>query len=186
MDRKKNVFLTVLRISLPILITLLWLGFIYSNSLKDGKKSGEQSGKVHEIVNDVAQSVGVEEPISERTVRKSAHFTEFAVLGMLLCADLVCFGVITPKRKLCVSCLLALTAVPSAALFASVDEILQNFSEGRGPSVIDVLIDTSGAAAATVIFIVCFVLTVFTLRKIGSKKKYLFDTYAGNTPRSRD
>ena len=171
MTKKYSILLNILRFALPIIITLLWLGFIYSNSLKTGTQSSEQSGKVHQIVNEVADKVGVDEPISEKTVRKTAHFTEFAVLGFLLCADLVCFGIVTPKRKLYISCLLSLTAIPASAIFASADEILQNFSEGRGPSVTDVLIDTSGAAAATVIFIAIFASAVLISGIIKKKRK---------------
>lgn len=170
MNKKHSSVLTVLRISLPIIITLLWLAFIYSNSLKTGTESGEQSGKVHAIVNEVAQNIGIEEPISERTVRKSAHFVEFSVLGVLICADLLCFGVISFRKKLYVSCLLCLTSIPISAVFASADELLQNFSKDRGPSFTDVLIDTSGAAAATAIFIVVFVTVSVVLNRIHSKR----------------
>ena len=171
MTKKYSAFLNILRFALPIIITLLWLGFIYSNSLKTGTQSSEQSGKVHQIVNEVADKVGIDEPISEKTVRKTAHFTEFAVLGFLVCADLVCFGIVTPKRKLYISCLLSLTAIPISAIFASADELLQNFSEGRRPSVTDVLIDTSGAAAATAVFIAFFASAVFIFGKIKAKKQ---------------
>ena len=61
--------LRVLRIAIPLLLTLLWLGFIFGNSLKDAQASSEQSSQVQEIVNNVASSVGVKEPISESTVR---------------------------------------------------------------------------------------------------------------------
>lgn len=168
MTTNKTRIITIFRYAIPILLTLLWLGFIFSNSLKTGVESGEQSGKVHEIINDVAQSVGIDKPISEKTVRKGAHFTEFAVLALLICLDLLAFGVLSIRKKLYVSSLLTLTAIPVSALFASIDELLQNLSEGRGPQVTDVLIDTSGAVVATLLFLICFVITISVIKKVNA------------------
>ena len=158
MNIQKSRLFTVLRYVLPILLTLLWLSFIFGNSLKTGEQSSEQSGKVHEVVNEVAQSIGIEEPISEHTVRKSAHFLEFAVLGGLICIDLWAFKLISLKKKLHKSVLLSLLALPICALLASIDELLQKTSDGRGPYVTDALIDTSGSASAILLFILVFCL----------------------------
>ena len=171
MTVNKHRILTVLRCLIPLLLTLLWLVFIYGNSLKTGEQSSEQSGKVHEVVNDVAQSVGIEKPISEKAVRKSAHFLEFAVLGALVSFDLWAFRVVSSKKKIYISSLLSLCAIPICAILASVDELLQKTSEGRGPSVIDVLIDTSGAATATLLFIAAFAVFSLIKRKVRAKKE---------------
>ncbi len=170
MIKNKQFFLRLLRVALPLLLTLLWLGFIYGNSLKSGTESSEQSGKVQEIVNEVADSVGIEEPISERFIRKAAHFTEFAVLGILVCIDLWALGAVSLTKRLSFCAPMLLCSVPICFLFASADEILQNFSESRGPSFTDVLIDTSGAAAATLIFIALFVFSYLTYKKHTQKK----------------
>ena len=166
MKKTNSRILTATRIIVPILLTVLWLGFIFGNSMKTGEESGVQSGKVHEIVNNVAQSVGVQEPIPEKVVRKTAHFTEFAVLGILVCLDLYAIGLVSHKKKLYISNLWALVAIPICAVFASCDELLQNFSEGRGPSIIDVLIDTSGAATATAAFILTFTVILLIAKSI--------------------
>ncbi len=165
MTKNKHIIINILRIAIPILITVLWLGFIYGNSLKSGEESGTQSGQVHQIVNEVAQNVGIQKPISEHFVRKSAHFIEFAVLGLLICADLWAFRVASFSKKLYISAPLLLCSVPICALLASVDEFLQRFSDSRGPSLKDVLLDTSGSATATVIFISVFILTYFIYKK---------------------
>ena len=133
MSIQKSRIFTVLRYVLPILLTLLWLSFIYGNSLKTGEQSSEQSGKVHEVVNDIAQSVGIEKPISEHTVRKSAHFFEFAVLGGLICLDLWAFRIVSLKKKLHTSVLLSLTSLPICSLLASIvadAQIFGNFLVG--------------------------------------------------------
>ena len=154
-----------LRIVIPLLLTLCWLGFIFGNSLKDAVASSEQSGKVHEIVNEVASSVGIEEPISEQTVRNMAHFTEFALLGVLLCLNVWGLGLapFLAKRKL--DFLWLLSALPIAFLLACLDEYLQTFSEGRACDFTDVLTDTEGAALGILLFLACFLLLRFAFGK---------------------
>ncbi|MBO5938244.1 MAG: VanZ family protein [Clostridia bacterium] len=148
----------VLRVLFPLLLTLLWLGFIFGNSLKDAAASSEQSGKVHEIVNEVASSVGVDEPISEQTVRNMAHFTEFAILGALLCLDVWTLGIspLFAKRRFDVLWLLA--ALPVCFLLACTDEYLQTFSDGRASDFSDVLTDTAGASLGIALFLALFLL----------------------------
>ena len=170
MSKKRARFVTFLRFAIPILITVLWLSFIYSNSLKNSVESGEQSGKVHEIVNDVAQNIGIQEPITEPQVRESAHFIEFAVLSMLLCCDLWAFGVISVRKKLYVSLLFLLATLPASALLAGIDELLQKFSEGRATDIADVLTDTSGALTALLIFAASFSLLVLINRLVKRRK----------------
>ena len=148
----------VLRTMLPLLLTLLWLGFIFSNSLKDAAASSEQSGKVHEIVNEVASAIGVEEPISEESVRTLAHLTEFAILGTLLCLDIWALGLSPFYAKHRFDVLWLLTALPACFLLACIDEILQTFAEGRACDFRDVLTDTEGAALGVAVFLGFFLL----------------------------
>ena len=160
-------FLHILRIALPLLLTLLWLGFIFGNSLKDAQASSEQSGQVQEIVNNVASSVGVKEPISETTVRNMAHFTEFLVLGGLLCLDVWAIGLSPLRSRHRFDVLWLFVSLPVSFLLASIDEVLQTFSEGRAADFADVLTDTAGASLGIVLFLVLFLL----LRLAFGKKK---------------
>ena len=165
MSKGHATLIKILRISIPLTLTVLWIAFIWSNSLKTGVESGEDSGRVFTIISKTTESLGLGTPISEHFIRKAAHFTEFAILGALFCADLVCLRAISFKQRLCVSAPLLLCSVPASALFAAADEFLQSFSDGRGPSVKDVLIDTSGALCATIIFISVFALVRFIHNK---------------------
>ena len=155
----------ILRISIPLILTALWIAFIWSNSLKNGVESGEDSGRVYTIVSKTTESLGLGTPISEHSIRKTAHFTEFAILGVLFCADLICLRAVCFDQKVYVSAPLLLCSIPASVLFASADEFLQNFSDGRGPSVKDVLIDTAGALCSTIIFIAVFILVRFIHKK---------------------
>ena len=169
MSIKNSRLLFAVRCLIPLFLTLCWLAFIYGNSLKTGEQSSVQSGKVHEVVNEVAHSIGIEKPISEHAVRKSAHFLEFAVLGCLICVDLWAFRLVSLRKKLHISLLFSLIALPACAFFAGIDELLQKTAKGRGPSFLDVLIDTSGAATAILLFALGF--SILYTVSIRSRKK---------------
>ena len=158
-------------IALNILAIVLVLCFIFGNSLQNGVESGNQSHQVQQVVNDVAASVGMDEPISEKFIRKAAHFGEFAVLGLLLCFDLLAFGLLTGAKKRYISLLLSLTPIPACALLAAVDEWIQTFSEGRAPQLQDVLLDTAGAASTVVLFALLFSLLHMLLQHRKKKKE---------------
>ena len=159
--------LHIFRIALPLLFTALWLGFIFGNSLKDAAASSEQSGQVQEIVNEVASSVGIEEPIPESTIRNMAHFTEFLILGVLLSLDVWALGLAPLHSHRRADVLWILCAIPVAFLLASLDEVLQLFSEGRAADFADVLTDTAGASLGTILFLALF----FLVRLLLNRKK---------------
>ena len=156
MTKNRSIILNILRFFLPSVLTLLWLCFIYGNSLQTGVESGEASGQVHHIMNMPFEFFGLGTPLSEYFIRKAAHFTEFFILGALVCADLWCFSVLTLRRRLEYSILVISSALPVCTALAACDEYLQGFVDGRGSSVKDVLIDTSGAFTAILIFGVLF------------------------------
>ncbi len=75
-------------------------------------------------------------------VRKSAHFTEYAILGLLL------FASISEARKFEWQPRAAMWSIVISGLYSLTDEFHQMFVPGRGPSIKDCGIDTVGAAAA--------------------------------------
>ena len=106
--------------------------FIWGNSLLPGEVSGAISHWVRNVLAFLLPG-GTDSPdTGHGLVRKLAHFTEFACLGALLT------WLLSMYRKA------AIWALPLGAFVASVDETIQRFVPGRGPSVIDVLIDTAG------------------------------------------
>ena len=74
-------------------------------------------------------------------IRKSAHVVEFFIFSLLL------LRAIRGDRQ-GLTLRWALIVIGIAAAYAISDELHQWFVPGRGPSVSDVLLDTSGAAAA--------------------------------------
>ena len=114
-----------------MVLTVLWVWFILSRSAKTAIESSEESGWVLELMRRLIPEIGM------HTVRKLAHFTEFAILGVLLWAD----GRLLKKSRWWTPLVMGLTV-------AAADEYLQTFVPGRSGQVTDVLIDVSGVLAA--------------------------------------
>ncbi len=139
-----------------LVITVAWVGFIFSNSLESGVESDNKSSQVHEVVNEVAQSLGAKQEISHKTIRTSAHFTEFALLGVLLCLDIALLASLSPAISLSCSHAYLLLTIPFCLAVAAIDEFLQRFSPGRAMQWIDVLVDSSGALCGMLLFCAVF------------------------------
>lgn len=137
---------------------------IFCFSSQNAEKSTETSAGV---VENVLSIFLPKEEITPEVVkkyqfpfRKAAHFGIYMLLGFSI---INAFENTINKRKY-ISYILSLIV---SALYAVSDEWHQNFSAGRGPSAIDVLIDTSGA----VIGIALFFLFMKMYQKILSSKK---------------
>lgn len=122
---KRRLYLCAVLLALNIL-------FIWGNSMLPASVSGAISHWVRDLLAEVfsGDSSGTG---GHGLVRKLAHFTEFACLGSLLAWLLGMLG-----RK-------TVWAVLGGFLVASVDETIQIFVPGRGPGILDVLLDTCGA-----------------------------------------
>lgn len=122
------------RLRLCTALLLCNLAFIWGNSLLPGQVSGALSDCVKEILDNLF-SGGMPSQSGSGLLRKLAHFTEFAALGLLLCWLL---GMLQKSP---------LAAFSLAAAAACIDETIQIFVPGRGPGIKDVCIDSCGAAA---------------------------------------
>ena len=125
------------------LIYSVW--FIFQNSLQIAQASGEQSRRVQEILNALAAKVGLG-PFSLHTVRKMAHFAEFALLGFLF---MLCLRVYTRHFVRHVSWPLFF-----GLLVAVTDETIQLYVPGRTSSTLDVLLDFSGVVSGLFVALV--------------------------------
>jgi len=116
--------------------------------------------------------------LADKFVRKAAHFTEYAVLGILSWAvlnfslkDRLRKPDATGKSKFFKSftTFLWFFLIPLfwCFLYSLTDEFHQRFVEGRYGSMLDSLIDTSGAAVGMLILLLIrlLVLTVIRLRR---------------------
>ena len=91
-------------------------------------------------------------------IRKAAHFSEYALLGVIAFLNSVLYFTKTKTRFF--------TALPFCLLYAATDEMHQLFTDGRCGSPVDVMIDFSGAVTGTVfIFIVMKAAAALSKRK---------------------
>ena len=112
------------------------LCFIWGNSLLPGEDSGQLSGFVGMMLQKLLPFVDLQSEMGLHLLRKAAHFSEFAALGMSFAW---LFGMLSKQRLLS----LALPLLSGAGA-AAIDESIQLFSPNRGPSIKDVGIDTAG------------------------------------------
>lgn len=126
------------RLRLCKLLLVCILIFIWGNSLLPGNVSGALSDWVKTVLEDILPA-GPENQTSGGLLRKFAHFTEFTALGMTLGW---LFGML--RKKPYWPALLGVAA-------ACMDETIQRFVPGRGPSVRDVLIDSSGVLTGLIL-----------------------------------
>lgn len=150
MKNKRFIFMT---------ITLIWTAVIFSFSLQSGDVSGDLSGSVLEALLGFFMPGVLESPekleLFHLILRKSAHFTEFMILGVLSSIALNCMKV---GYK-------SIIGLAYCVLIASLDETLQLFVSGRAGRVQDVLIDGSGGLAGIMIVFICFEVTKCNLKK---------------------
>ena len=140
---------------LCLVLILLNLSFIWGNSFLAGPESSQLSGGVMEWLK---ECLGGELPGGEFFIRKLAHFSEFACLGLLLTwlfQLLSQSGIHGFTMPLLCGVLAALT-----------DETIQVLTPERGPSVIDVWIDTAGVTTGILVL-----LLILGLRKKKTHKK---------------
>ncbi len=138
-----------------LFFTLLavWMFVIFMFSAQNADDSSETSGgfvsviieNIYSDFNDLPQDVQ-NNLITDITVavRKSAHFTEYFILGGLAFLSAVTFD----KYKLYIR---SLSAFVFCVLYSTSDEIHQYFVPGRACRLFDVLIDSTGSLLAVAI-----------------------------------
>ena len=120
------------------LLTGLNLALIWGNSLLPGSSSDAVSGGVLAFLGQFLPFLLTE--AGHTFLRKAAHFSEFAMLGLLYGGRYRLVKGETPVHLM----LFGLTV-------ACIDETIQIFTPGRASSLIDVWIDASGFALGLVV-----------------------------------
>lgn len=135
-------------------LTFAVMAVIFSFSAQNSAASDEVS---EGLLTRILQFLPFE--ISNRFLRKLAHFSEYALLG----AVSFCAVSLTRRKPAYFSPLLF------SALYAATDEIHQLFVPGRSGRAFDVLIDSSGAAAGIIFAVLLFAVIDLTVKKIGER-----------------
>lgn len=134
---------------------LFWMVLIFLFSAQNGEESKTVShGFLYAcILWIIPMDVDVQTvEFLELLIRKMAHFTEYAILGMLLFMQIKAYALFQYERY---RIILGIAAV---SFYAATDEIHQLFVPGRSGQPMDVLIDTLGGM--TGIIILYFFLTI--------------------------
>ena len=143
-------------ILLSLLLVIAVMVMIYCFSAQTGTESGAMSGKITTWVLNLAipdfADFSPEKQEAVRytvgfVVRKLAHFSEYALLGFSLMLH------IAQIQKKIVVRLPWLWAWAIGTIYAASDEFHQGFVAGRGPSVRDVMIDSAGVIAGTMLLL---------------------------------
>lgn len=139
---KKRVAVTIVTAALMIALYCLIFGFSSQTGEESGGLSRMISDECVEIYNNIAQkelsnqemlelSISLEYPI-----RKMAHFSEYACLGVLV--------VVILSQYISINFIFYLVSILWVFVSAVLDEIHQLFVPGRSGNIVDVFIDTSG------------------------------------------
>ena len=149
---KNRIWLKCIIAVTVALLCLANMGMIFAFSAENGEESGNRSAGVTDVVVRLLHPDfdELDEEEADRVltsthhfVRKAAHFSEFALLGVLSTALALFLLSSFPALKL--KYWMTLVFPPLLCLLYAVsDEVHQIFS-GRGPRVTDVLIDFAGA-----------------------------------------
>ena len=149
---------TKARLTLCSIFLMCILAFIWGNSAMPGETSGALSDWLGDLLSLIHPFLATEKGL--HFLRKVAHFSEFAVLGMTLGWM---FGMVARRKPWQLSLPLLFGAAA-----ACIDETIQIFSPGRYSSIIDVLIDCSGVLTGCLVFLMLCALAAKI--KIGSHR----------------
>ncbi|ADL03409.1 VanZ family protein [Lacrimispora saccharolytica] len=120
-------------------VTLLYVLFIFSNSMKPAEVSSADSGWVLRMAQESFVSMGISTGwLTEHFIRKTGHFSEYTLLGILLYGCVGAYGF--PKER---KYFIRLTA---GFMVPFVDETIQLMVRGRSGQISDVWLDCGGVA----------------------------------------
>lgn len=134
-----------------IILLIIWMITVFCFSNQKAETSGNTSGKVIKAILKIFTKDISEEQVQKLQLptRKLAHFTIFAIGGMLAIMLLNQYN-IPLMQKILYSQLII-------SAYAILDEFHQSFIPGRTASIWDVLIDSAGALIAILLIVVLFI-----------------------------
>lgn len=128
-----------------LILIIFWMSLIFNFSNKNAVQSESNSNAIIDFIIDASSHITGKNynelqiqnfyDILEFPIRKSAHFTLYLILGVLVYLFVVEFNI---NKKIIISLLICV-------IFALSDEIHQLFIEGRSGELRDVLIDMLGS-----------------------------------------
>lgn len=152
MDKIRKIIRKIL-----IVLLVIWMIAVFCLS----NQQGEDSGNLSRIVaNFFAHGDTVKAESLEPLIRKVAHMTEYAVGAMIFYGITITYPEMSRKKRL-------ILTFAYIILYAASDEFHQLFIDERNGSVVDVFIDTFGAALG----IIGMLIIEFTIITMDNKVK---------------
>lgn len=129
MNKRKIIFLVAV---------ILWIIFIFGNSLMNGATSGNISGGITQSIHNMLtnMNINIEIETLHYIIRKLAHISEYFILGILVILNVYQY-LKEPKYFISYSIGLSL-------LVSLIDETIQVFVDGRSGNFKDVGFDAIG------------------------------------------
>ena len=115
---------------------VFWLLLIFFFSSQNGNSSSELSNGVLTTIENIFH-IPLTNEFFSLFIRKTAHFSEYFILGILSCNLVRQYRVIKKKEYIFI--------ILFCVLYAFSDEFHQMFVSGRTPQIFDVCIDTVGS-----------------------------------------
>ena len=151
---KKNL---ILKRVLFLMMLVIAFYIIFNFSAQDGETSGSLSRKVTEFIVEVVSKVKTMDSTTrlhwiERVhpiVRKLAHFGVYTVVGFSVMGFMCTFDIRTIFK--------VIISFGVGVTYAILDEVHQYFVPGRGPSIIDVGIDSLGVILGIFLIIILII-----------------------------
>lgn len=142
-----------------LLLSILWMAVIFMFSAQTGEESDAQSGFLTNLICKLIPFQLSEGGMDTLTliIRKMAHFTEYAILGVLYFNTAHYFMAYRKNEKniyggnwRAAGKAVAFTTA-LCMLYAMSDEFHQSFTDGRSPALRDVIIDMCGGFAGSML-----------------------------------
>ena len=139
------------------LSVILYIAFIFSNSLTSGEVSGASSMKVAKIIVKYLDTLQISMSLKlfHSLLRKLAHFIEFFGLGVLVSIAIATCPLF--KSRL-LNFIIFLISVPIA------DEVIQHYVPDRVSTYKDMIIDAGGMICGGLVVYICILITIMRLR----------------------
>ena len=171
-ENKKGLKINIFRI-IVIILLIVTFRIIFGFSSQNGEKSGTISRQITEFVTKDIKAIQKLEKSKkeiilnkiEHFIRKLAHFSLYTVVGILVMSLMSTYKIEQIKR-ISISLL-------TGVLYAISDEVHQSFVPGRGPQVLDVLLDSSGVLVGILISMAFFVVLKNNRRNLDCKRKFM-------------
>ena len=129
-------------------LSLFLICFIWGQSMLPKSLSAVESSFLMRILKPLLDpSARIDDALFHHCLRKAAHFSEYAALGF-------CFSGFLWNLQWKARISRVPTAILVPLVIASIDESIQFFSEGRGPQIRDVLLDTFGALFGLAVYLI--------------------------------